>query len=107
MDYSVEDFIIASTNKTKDIYTEKFKHLEKYVVKSNSRDHSNGDIIIGPKPDKVYAELRHAFTISSAQGETAKNKLFIDKNNIRCLRTLYTALSRAQTLDQIKFTETI
>ena len=107
MDYSVEDFIIASTNKTKDIYTEKFKHLEKYVVKSNSRDHSNGDIIIGPKPDKVYAELRHAFTISSAQGETAKNKLFIDMNKIRCLRTLYTALSRSQTLDQIKFTTTI
>jgi len=104
MDYCSDDFIIASTNKKKDIYTEKFKHLEKYLVKENTRDFSNGDIIIGSKPEKVKCEIRHGYTISSAQGETAKNKLFIDKDNIRCLRTLYTALSRARTLDQIKFT---
>ena len=101
IDYKVEDLIIAKTHKSKDIYTEKYKDIEKYAVLENTRDYSNGDIIEGPKPAKVRAELRHAFTIHSIQGETAQNKLFIDMNKLTNLRMLYTALSRAQYLNQI------
>jgi len=100
IDYKPEDLIIAATHKQKDAHTKKFKHLEKYTVLENTRDYSNGDIIFH-KPDKVRCELRHCFTIHSIQGETAKNKLFIDMNKMTSMRMFYTALSRAKTLDQI------
>lgn len=103
MDYKVEDMIIANTNNTKDKYTQKYKHLDKYTVLENTLSWSNGDIIIGPKPEKVKCELRHGYTIYSAQGETAKNKLFIDVNKMSSLKLLYTAMSRARTVDQIVF----
>ena len=103
IDYKVEDMIITNTNNTKDKYTEKYKHLDKYTVLENSRDWSNGDIIIGPKPEKVKCELRHGYTIYSAQGETAKHKLFIDVNKMNSLKLLYTAMSRARTIQQIVF----
>lgn len=101
INYSVEDLIITSTHKNKDKYTEKYKDLEKYSVLENTRDYSNGDIIIGPKPKKVRCELRHAFTIHSIQGETAKENLFIDMNKMRDLKMFYTALSRAKYIHQI------
>jgi len=103
MNYSVEDLIICSTNKKKDFYTAKYKNLEKYSVLENTTLYSNGDIIIGPKPEKVRCELRHGWTIHSTQGITAKNKLFIDMNEIKTLKLLYTAVSRCRTLDQIYF----
>lgn len=102
IDYNVKDLIITKTNESKDVYTEKYKHLEKYVVLENTRDYSNGEIIY-TKPDKVRVEPRHAFTIHSIQGETAGNKLFIDLNKMKSVRMLYTALSRAKYIDQIIF----
>tara|TARA_R100000988_G_scaffold37943_2_gene18942 strand:+ start:6951 stop:9905 length:2955 start_codon:yes stop_codon:yes gene_type:complete len=102
IDYDVNDLIITRTNKNKDTYTEKYKHLEKYVVLENTRDYSNGEIIYS-KPDKVRVEPRHAFTIHSIQGETATDKLFIDLNMMKSVRMLYTALSRAKYLNQIIF----
>lgn len=101
IDYSTNDLIITSTHKNKDAYTEKYKDLEKYSVLNNTRDYSNGDIIIGPKPKKVSCELRHAFTIHSIQGETATHKLFIDMNKMRDLKMFYTAISRAKFVHQI------
>jgi len=103
MDYSVEDMIICSTHKQKDKYTNKYKHLEKYTVLENTRDYSNGEIIIGPKPDKVRCELRHAYTVHSVQGETAKNKLFINIQGINNMKLLYTSVSRCKRFDQIVF----
>ena len=103
IDYQVEDLIITRTNKNKDIFTEKYKDLKKYIVLENTRDYSNGEIIIGDKPEKVRCEIRHAFTVHSIQGETAVNKLFIDLNKMTCLRMLYTAISRAKYLSQIVF----
>jgi hypothetical protein len=99
--YDVNDLIITKTHQNKDKYTEKYKDLKKYVVLENTRDYSNGEIIIGDKPKKVRAELRHAFTIHSIQGETSKHKLFIDVNKMNSMRMLYTALSRSKYLDQI------
>ena len=103
INYDIKDMIITATHKQKDLYTERYKDKEKYIVLSNSMNHSNGEIIIGPKPEKVQSELRHAFTIHSCQGETATEKLFIDMRKMRSLRMLYTALSRAKYLSQIVF----
>lgn len=103
IDYDVNDLILCATHEKKDKYTEKYKHLEKYSVKENTRDYCNGEIIIGPKPKKVSCELRHAFTIHSIQGETAKNKLFIEVNKMKSIKMLYTAMSRARTFEQIIF----
>ena len=105
IDYSVNDLIITKTHKNKDYYTEKYSAMEKYIVKENTRDYSNGQIVIGNKPDGVNCELQHAFTIHSIQGETCKDILFIDINRIKCLRMLYTALSRAKLFSQIKIIE--
>ena len=70
------------------------------MVLENTFSYSTGDIVF-TKPEGVKHELRHAFTIHSIQGETATHKLYIDMRGVRCLRMLYTALSRARYLDQI------
>ena len=100
IEYNVEDLIICPTHKTKDYYSEKYKNLEKYIVLENCLDYSNGEIVY-TKPKGVKSELRHAFTIHSIQGETAKSKLYIDMNKMQSLRMLYTAFSRAEYLHQI------
>jgi hypothetical protein len=74
------------------------------LITNNTRDYSNGEIIIGDPPGKgVATKLRHGFTIHSIQGETAENKLFIDIRGMTDLKMLYTAISRAQYWDQIVF----
>lgn len=98
--YDVNDMILVGTNKIKDIYTEMFNGLEKYYCKENNRLHSNGEIVIGKKPE-CKNELRHAYTTHSIQGETAHHKLFIDSKKMFNPRMFYTAISRAKTLEQI------
>lgn len=49
----------------------------------------------------VDYEVRNAYTIHSIQGETAKNKLYIHNSYMEAT-AVYTALSRAEYLDQIK-----
>lgn len=105
IEYSVDDLIITKTHKNKDYYTEKYNSLKKFLVKENTKDYSNGQIVIGEKPEGVISVLQHAFTIHSIQGETCKDILFIDINKINCLRMLYTALSRAKLFSQIKIIE--
>ena len=108
MDYKVDDLIIAPTNwacwESPESYSETYKDLKKYLITNNTRDYSNGEIIIGDPPGKgVATKLRHGFTIHSIQGETAENKLFIDIRGMTDLKMLYTAISRAQYWDQIVF----
>lgn len=103
IDYKIDDLIIASTNKIKDEYTEKYKYLNKYYITENTRDYSNGEIIIGEKPENCNSEIRHGFTIHSVQGITVNHKLFIDMRCVTKLRTLYTAVSRARRFEQIVF----
>ena len=103
IDYNVNDMILCATHDKKDKYTEKYKHLEKYSIKENTLDYSNGQIIIGPKPKKVSCELRHSYTVHACQGETATHKLFIEIDKMKSLKMIYTAMSRARTLDQIQF----
>jgi len=98
--YKVNDMVLVGTNEVKDKYTEMFKHLEKYYCKENNRVYSNGDIVIGEKPD-CKCELRHAYTTHSIQGETAQYNLYIDSSKMFDTRMFYTAISRAKTLDQV------
>jgi len=105
IDYSIEDLIITKTHNNKDYYSQRYKDMEKYIVKENTRDYSNGEIIIGNKPEGVKCLLQHAFTIHSVQGETCRHTLFIDINKMNCIRMLYTSLSRSRTFDQIKIIE--
>jgi len=102
--YDIEDMILVGTNQLKDLYTNmflgKFKD-EKYYITSNNRLHSNGEILIGEKPEKTDCEVRHAFTTHSIQGETASHKLFIDASKMFDSRMFYTAISRARTIEQI------
>ena len=102
--YSVCDMILSGTNEIKDKYTAmmagKFSEEKYYITKSN-RVYSNGEIIIGDKPEDCVSEIRHCFTVHSIQGETAPNKLYIDSSKMFCSRMFYTALSRAKTMEQI------
>ena len=102
-EYEIEDMILTGTNVLKEEFTDLFGgkfSKEKYYVMANNRLFSNGEIVIGDKPD-IKCEPRHAFTVHSIQGETAYNKLYIDSRRMFDSRMFYTALSRAKTLDQI------
>jgi len=98
--YNINDMILCRTHNIKDEYTEMFKNLEKWYITKNTRLYKNGDIVIGKKPDAT-CEIRHAYTIHSIQGETAEHKLFINMSKQYDKRLLYTAISRARTLEQI------
>lgn len=102
LQYIKEDLILSSENYICDEYTETFKHLEKYRIEKNSRDYNNGEIVY-KKIDKIDMVLKHGFTIHCIQGETASNKLYIDATKNKSLRMLYTAISRARTIEQIIF----
>jgi hypothetical protein len=99
--YNVEDMILSRTHNIKNDYTEMFNDIEKWYVVENTRNYKNGQIIIGDKPLGVKSLLQHAYTIHSIQGETARNKLFIDITKVYDGRILYTAISRAIKLEQI------
>jgi len=98
--YKIEDMILSRSHNTKNKYTEYFSGMNKWYITKNSRYFHNGDIIIGDKPNND-CEIRHSFTIHSIQGETADNKLYINMDNVYDKRLLYTAISRARTINQI------
>jgi hypothetical protein len=99
-DYSVEDMILTRTHVLKDMYTEKYKHLDKYYVINTDRKYSKGEIVIGKKPE-CECVLQHAFTVHSIQGETADNNLYIEIEKMHDEKALYTAISRARRWEQI------
>jgi hypothetical protein len=99
-DYKVEDMILTRTHILKDMYTERYKHLDKYYVINTDRKYSKGEIIIGQKPD-CDCVLQHAFTVHSIQGETADNNLYIEIEKMYDEKALYTAISRARRWEQI------
>lgn len=98
--YSVNDMILTYTNQRKDIFTEMYKHLDKYYITENTQMYSNGEIVLH-RPENTRCELRHAYTTHSIQGETTEHNLYIDIKHINYKKMLYTALSRARTYDQI------
>jgi len=103
--YQPNDVIIAHSNKTCDEYTELFKTIEKYrIIECKNVDgvnRYNGEITL-TKPKNIKNVLRHGFTIHSYQGAEVPigNKLFID-SALNDTRLIYTAISRAKSIDQI------
>lgn len=104
--YKSTDFILASTHNLKDKYTVQFKDIEKYRINNNTRLYQNGSVVYTKPTDKdIKYNLQHAFTIHSIQGTTVSvgNNLYINPNNMFSVRSMYTAISRAKTINQIKF----
>jgi len=101
--YKAHDMILCSKHTVKDEYNEMFKDVKKYLVKNNTKLYSNSEIIYNPPPAGVKAEITHGFTIHAIQGETLNdpNRLYIDLRNMFSDRMLYTAVSRARTIQQI------
>ena len=99
--YTVEDMILSRTHEVKDQYTKMFETMNKWYITTNTRQFKNGMIVIGDKPETT-CQLQHAYTVHSIQGETAENRLFIDVKKNYASRLLYTAISRAKTLEQVR-----
>ena len=107
--YNKEDIILVSSgsknNMTESNYNNYWNNelnINKYKIINNTRNYKNGQIIYEPVKDiGVNYELRNGYTIHSLQGDTHKEKLFIDMRGIKCNKMLYTAISRAKTLEQI------
>jgi ATP-dependent exoDNAse (exonuclease V) alpha subunit len=104
--YNINDMVLCSSHKKKDEYTTMFAGLKKYYITKTTNKYSTGEILISDEiiPDEFGAELRHAYTVHSIQGETCKTKLFIEVKNMD-MRMFYTAVSRAQFIDQIFIVE--
>ena len=98
--YDVRDFILVRTNARIEKYNKIFADKEKYMCKACDREFSNGQIVFEKPP--IKHEFRHAFTVHSIQGETAKHMLYIDPRNMDCPRVIYTAVSRAREWNQIR-----
>tara|TARA_R100000951_G_scaffold111954_1_gene111637 strand:- start:4289 stop:7714 length:3426 start_codon:yes stop_codon:yes gene_type:complete len=103
--YKPTDLILASQHRHNSEYTNLFNTTEKYLVKNNTRDYNNGEIILHRPTEDIKVELTHGFTIHAIQGETIDNphRLFIDTRNMFSDRMLYTAISRARNINQIFF----
>ena len=97
--YNKEDIILASQHVYKNEYTEMFED-NKYIVNENTRLYKKGQIIYDDI-EAINTEKRHGFTIHSIQGETFTSKIFIDTRKHKSIRMIYTAVSRAKTIDQI------
>ena len=99
--YTAKDMIITATNYRKDLFTETFKDIKKYYILQRTKGLNRGDIV-EDEEIKAEKELRHGYTIHSIQGETIKTVLYIDINKGMGLRSLYTAISRAKSIKNIK-----
>lgn len=104
--YNINDMVLCSSHKKKDEYTTMFSHMNKYYITKTTNKYSCGEILITDEViDKEFgAELRHAYTVHSIQGETCKTNLFIEAKNMD-MRMFYTAISRAQYMNQIFIVE--
>lgn len=109
--YDIKDYIIVGTKKIGWEYTGLFAgtfrdsdgHIEeKYYIKANNSEMCNGDIVYSEKkPEGCNSEIRHHFTTHSIQGETIESRIFIDISKMFDSRMFYTAISRAERLNQI------
>ena len=99
--YTVNDMVLCCSNKRKDEFRDLLKGNKYYITKTTNK-YSCGDIIITDNeiPAEFFPERRHAFTVHSIQGETCRTNLYISPE-IMDMRMFYTAISRAQTYDQI------
>lgn len=100
--YNRDDIILAFSNKTSNNYTTTFSSIKKWYIE-NSKVHHHGEIFAqDEKPEGQNVVIKHGFTCASIQGETAKHNIYIDMECMNNKNVLYTALSRAKKLSQIK-----
>jgi len=98
--YNINDIVLTYTKNKRKGYDDLIG--EKYLITKSTDNYNRGDIIYSLPKHKNY-EKTNAFTTHSVQGETFKDKIFIDIEilNSGNLRLLYTAISRAKKLEQI------
>ena len=103
--YTINDMILTRSIKKRDEYTDLLNNHKKYYILKTDINYCKGEIL-HEKPCDDYKinidyELRHAYTIHSIQGETAKHMLYIHDSYMEP-SAIYTALSRARYLSQVK-----
>jgi hypothetical protein len=98
--YTSKDIILAYKNKHCAEHTAKFAALDKFRVLENKNGLYNGQIIL-KDVEGVKTERRHGFTCHCVQGRTMLGKIFIDLREIKNMRMLYVAVSRARWASQI------
>ena len=101
--YKREDIILTYSNAKKDKYTDMFASIPKWYIEKSDIHHHGEIFIQDEKPEGSDVVIRHGYTCASIQGETAKNNIWIDTECMNNKYVLYTALSRAKKLSQIKF----
>lgn len=109
--YNITDIILSYTNNTKDKYTAMFADKIKYCMLQCTKDHAynTGEIYYekpaikckDEKEEQTYFVIKHGYTTHSVQGITFRQNIYIDRDILRNLQVLYTALSRAVSIDQI------
>lgn len=100
-DYTIDDYIITGTHKRIEYYTNKHKSKgNKWLVNKTTKDYCTGDVLI-QESMPACSDLRHAFTAHATQGETIRQKIYIDSSKLFAPQMFYTVLSRAQYLNQI------
>lgn len=105
--YKKEDIILVSRGSDTNIetnlnnqWTDTFKDIQKFRIMENTKEYKNGEIVFEDIKG-IKRQLRHGYTIHSVQGETFKNKIFIDMRYMTDNRLFYTAISRANYWTQI------
>lgn len=105
---NIKDVLLCSEHKFIDQYNKyfktKFSNMKKWICKSNTKEYSNGEIVLSVKNPSNLKE-NYGYTIHSFQGETIESDsmLYIDIRNLKSSNVLYTALSRAKFKEQIRF----
>ena len=75
--------------------------LQKWKILQNTRDYSNGEIVIDAEPPTDKCRICHAFTAHSTIGETARGKVFIDRRNLFEIEHWETIIGRARRWEDI------
>ena len=99
-EYKREDVILCHTHKTIESVNKLIDLPVKYRITENGDGVFNGEIYLD-KPKGKYEET-HAFTVHTLQGQTASHNVWIHKEIFENTKLLYTALSRAKNIEQIK-----
>ena len=103
--YTINDMLLTRSIVKRDVFTELLKNHNKYYILRTDNKYAKGEIL-HDKPSEEYKEnidyeKRNAYTIHSIQGETAENMIYINSDYMEPT-AIYTALSRAKYLKQIK-----
>jgi len=102
------DMILCHSNDVKDAITRFMQAAgkdPKFMVLKKTGKFYNGDIVHQleePLEVDKNCELRHGFTVHSVQGETVEGNVFAALEATSDNRVLYTLVSRARRLSQIK-----